>query len=153
MLTLGATLIGINNGDLRTFKTDLDHTLRIGWGAHCRRLCARGGKRHTQPRPLDVERLQAAGVDAILVGESLMASPDIGAAARRRAAGTLGRRGVSCSQPWSSCERAACSTRDEHEHSITAGATQEDPSAAVAIPESASRQCWPGWRSFSHWRL
>jgi indole-3-glycerol phosphate synthase len=28
----------------------------------------------------DVERLEAAGVDAILVGETLMASPDIGAA-------------------------------------------------------------------------
>jgi indole-3-glycerol phosphate synthase len=28
----------------------------------------------------DVERLQNAGVDAILVGESLMANPDIGAA-------------------------------------------------------------------------
>jgi indole-3-glycerol phosphate synthase len=28
----------------------------------------------------DVKRLQAAGVDAILVGESLMRQPDIGAA-------------------------------------------------------------------------
>ncbi|MEM6656275.1 MAG: hypothetical protein AAF596_10755, partial [Planctomycetota bacterium] len=28
----------------------------------------------------DVERLEAAGVDAILVGESLMRQPDIGAA-------------------------------------------------------------------------
>jgi len=28
----------------------------------------------------DVERLESAGVDAILVGETLMASPDIGLA-------------------------------------------------------------------------
>ena len=31
----------------------------------------------------DVERLQAAGVDAMLVGESLMRQPDIGAAVDR----------------------------------------------------------------------
>ena len=31
----------------------------------------------------DVERLEAAGVDAVLVGESLMREPDIGAAVDR----------------------------------------------------------------------
>ena len=31
----------------------------------------------------DVQRLEAAGVDAILVGESLMREPDIGAAVDR----------------------------------------------------------------------
>lgn len=73
----GATLIGINNRDLRTFKTDLDHTLRMRERIpdECV-LVAESGIRNRA----DVERLQAAGVDAILVGESLMASPDIGAA-------------------------------------------------------------------------
>jgi len=73
----GATLIGINNRDLRTFKTDLDHTLRMR-----ERIpddCVLVSESGIRTRA-DVERLQAAGVDAILVGETLMASPDIGAA-------------------------------------------------------------------------
>ena len=73
----GATLIGINNRDLRTFETDLDHTLRLRQRIpdECV-LVAESGIRTRA----DVLRLQEAGVDAMLVGESLMASPDIGAA-------------------------------------------------------------------------
>ncbi|HEX3998171.1 MAG TPA: indole-3-glycerol phosphate synthase TrpC [Pirellulales bacterium] len=73
----GATLIGVNNRDLRTFKTDLDHTLRLRDRIpdQCV-LVAESGIRGRA----DVLRLEAAGVDAILVGEALMASPDIGAA-------------------------------------------------------------------------
>jgi len=73
----GATLIGINNRDLRTFETDLEHTLRLRERIpdECV-LVAESGIRNRA----DVARLEAAGVDAILVGETLMASPDIGAA-------------------------------------------------------------------------
>jgi indole-3-glycerol phosphate synthase len=73
----GATLIGINNRDLRTFVTDLDHTLRLRdrVPGECVLVSESGIRNHA-----DVERLAAAGVDAILVGETLMASPDIGAA-------------------------------------------------------------------------
>jgi indole-3-glycerol phosphate synthase len=73
----GATLIGINNRDLNTFVTDLDHTLRMRDRVpdECV-LVAESGIRNRA----DVERLEQAGVDAILVGETLMASPDIGAA-------------------------------------------------------------------------
>jgi indole-3-glycerol phosphate synthase len=73
----GATLIGINNRDLHTFQTDLEHTLRMRDRIpdECL-LVAESGIRTRA----DVERLEAAGVDAILVGETLMASPDIGAA-------------------------------------------------------------------------
>ncbi|HEY4309090.1 MAG TPA: indole-3-glycerol phosphate synthase TrpC [Pirellulales bacterium] len=73
----GATLIGINNRDLRTFKTDLDHTLRMRERIpdECVLVAESGIRTRT-----DVERLQNAGVDAILVGESLMANADIGAA-------------------------------------------------------------------------
>ncbi|REK18441.1 MAG: indole-3-glycerol phosphate synthase TrpC [Planctomycetota bacterium] len=73
----GATLIGVNNRDLRTFTTDLEHTLvlRPRVPDECVLVSESGIRTHA-----DVERLQAAGVDAILVGESLMASPDIGAA-------------------------------------------------------------------------
>jgi indole-3-glycerol phosphate synthase len=73
----GATLIGVNNRDLRTFKTDLDHTLRLRDRVpdQCV-LVAESGIRTRA----DVLRLEAAGVDAILVGEALMASIDIGSA-------------------------------------------------------------------------
>jgi indole-3-glycerol phosphate synthase len=73
----GATLIGINNRDLRTFETDLGHALRLRERVpdECV-LVAESGIRTRA----DVLRLEEAGVDAMLVGETLMASPDIGAA-------------------------------------------------------------------------
>lgn len=76
----GATLIGVNNRDLRTFETDLEHTLRLRERipGECV-LVAESGIRTRD----DVLRLEAAGVDAILVGESLMREADIGAAVDR----------------------------------------------------------------------
>ena len=73
----GATLIGINNRNLRTFETDLDHTieLRQQLPDNCLVVSESGIGSHA-----DVQRLAAAGVGAILVGESLMRQPDIGAA-------------------------------------------------------------------------
>jgi indole-3-glycerol phosphate synthase len=77
VLDAGATLIGVNNRDLRTFQVDLDHTIRL------RRLvpddCLLVAESGIRTRA-DVERLQAAGVSAILVGESLITQRDIGAA-------------------------------------------------------------------------
>ncbi len=80
VLTAGAALVGINNRDLRTFKTDLDHTLRLRGRipAECV-VVSESGIRN----PADVARLKAAGVHAILVGESLVTAPDIGAAVDR----------------------------------------------------------------------
>lgn len=74
---VGATLIGINNRDLRTFQTDLEHTLRLRQRVpdECV-LVAESGIRTRA----DVLRLEQAGVDAMLVGETLMSSPDIAAA-------------------------------------------------------------------------
>ncbi len=76
----GATLIGINNRNLHTFEVDLEHTIRM------RKLvpdeCVLVGESGIRTRD-DVERLESAGVDAILVGESLMREPDIGAAVDR----------------------------------------------------------------------
>ena len=73
----GATLIGINNRDLRTFETDLEHTLRLR--DRVPDECVLVSESGIRTRA-DVQRLAAAGVDAILVGETLMASADIGAA-------------------------------------------------------------------------
>jgi indole-3-glycerol phosphate synthase len=76
----GATLIGVNNRDLHTFKVDLEHTIRMR--EHVPDECVLVGESGIRTRD-DVQRLEAAGVDAILVGESLMREPDIGAAVDR----------------------------------------------------------------------
>ena len=73
----GATLIGINNRDLHTFETDLEHTLRLR--ERIPDECVLVSESGIRTRA-DVQRLAAAGVDAILVGETLMSSPDIGQA-------------------------------------------------------------------------
>jgi indole-3-glycerol phosphate synthase len=73
----GATLIGVNNRDLRTFELDLENTLSMRH--HVPDQCVLVAESGIRTRA-DVERLQAARVDAMLVGETLMAHPDIGAA-------------------------------------------------------------------------
>ena len=79
VLSTGTKLLGINNRDLRTFVTSLEHTFRVkklvpddvllvsesGIGTHA-----------------DIQRLRSEGIGAVLVGESLMRQPDIGIAVR-----------------------------------------------------------------------
>ena len=80
VLAAGAMLVGINDRDLRSFATDLEHTLRLRERIpdECVVVSESGIR-----TPADVARLQAAGVHAVLVGESLVSSPDIGAAVDR----------------------------------------------------------------------
>lgn len=73
----GATLIGVNNRDLRTFEVDLNHTTRLREKVPDQ--CVLVGESGIRDRA-DVELLQNAGVDAILVGETLMRHDDIAAA-------------------------------------------------------------------------
>jgi indole-3-glycerol phosphate synthase len=80
VLAAGATLIGVNNRDLRTFSVDLEHTLRIRRDVPPQCVLVGESGIHTRE---DALRLEAAGVDAMLVGESLMAEADIGAAVDR----------------------------------------------------------------------
>jgi indole-3-glycerol phosphate synthase len=80
VLDAGATLIGVNNRDLRTFTVDLNHT--IGLREHIPDDCVLVSESGIKTKA-DVDRLQAAGVQAILVGESLMRETDIGAAVDR----------------------------------------------------------------------
>ena len=77
VLAAGARLVGVNNRDLRTFTTDLEHTLRLRREIPADRVLV--GESGIRTRA-DVERLEAAGVQAMLVGESLMRQADIGAA-------------------------------------------------------------------------
>lgn len=73
----GATLIGINNRNLHTFEVDLEHTLRLRERIPDECVLVAESGIHTRA---DVERLEAARVDAMLVGESLMRQADIAAA-------------------------------------------------------------------------
>lgn len=77
VLASGATLVGINNRDLRTFETRLGHTLDLmpHVPAGVAVVSESGIRTHA-----DLRRLADAGVQAVLVGESLMRSPDVGAA-------------------------------------------------------------------------
>jgi indole-3-glycerol phosphate synthase len=78
-LRLNPPLIGINNRDLHTFSVDLSVTERLASMAPPDvTLVAESGIFTVE----DVERVAAAGVDAILVGESIVKSPDIGAQVR-----------------------------------------------------------------------
>jgi indole-3-glycerol phosphate synthase len=74
VLEAGATLIGVNNRDLRSFSVDLHHTVRMREQVpdHC--LLVGESGIHSRE---DVLLLERAGVNAILVGERLMASSDI----------------------------------------------------------------------------
>jgi indole-3-glycerol phosphate synthase len=80
VLDAGATLIGVNNRNLHTFKVDLEHTIRMR--EHIPETCVLVGESGIKTYD-DVRRLESASVDAILVGESLMREPDIGAAVDR----------------------------------------------------------------------
>lgn len=84
VLDLGATLVGINNRNLATMTTDLGHALRLRERVPANVvLVAESGIRSRA----DVEQLEAAGIDAMLVGESLLVQPD----PRAAAAALLGR--------------------------------------------------------------
>jgi indole-3-glycerol phosphate synthase len=77
VLDSGGPVIGINNRDLRTFRTRLEHTLELLPKIPGDRtvVSESGISSHA-----DLVRLGAAGAKAVLVGESLMRAPDIGAA-------------------------------------------------------------------------
>ena len=78
-LDAGADLVGINNRDLRSFEVSLATTERLApLAPDGVVLVAESGIRTRA----DVQRLKACGVHAVLVGETLMRSEDVEAAAR-----------------------------------------------------------------------
>ena len=74
-LLSGAMMVGINNRDLTTFKVNLQTTLDLLNDIPDDRLVVSESGITTRE---DVLELQRAGVDAVLVGESLMREKDIG---------------------------------------------------------------------------
>jgi indole-3-glycerol phosphate synthase len=71
-LRCGAALVGINNRDLRTLEVDMNTTLRLApMVPDDVVVVSESGYR----RPEEAERAREAGVDALLVGESLVRHP------------------------------------------------------------------------------
>ena len=73
-LDTDASIIGINNRDLNTFKTDLETTFKL-------RPLIPDGKTIVSESGIstrsDIIRLKECGVSAVLIGETLMRTPDI----------------------------------------------------------------------------
>jgi indole-3-glycerol phosphate synthase len=76
-LALNTPLIGINNRNLKTFDTRLETTLELLARIPPSRFVVTESGILS---PADVTRMRAAGVQAFLVGEAFMRSPDPGAA-------------------------------------------------------------------------
>ena len=78
-LAAGARIIGVNNRDLRSLEVRLkiSDELIQAIPDECVAVCESGLRSHA-----DLARLRAAGFDAFLVGEHLMAQPDPAAALR-----------------------------------------------------------------------
>ncbi|GBR10871.1 indole-3-glycerol phosphate synthase TrpC [Acetobacter oeni] len=78
-LVLDTSLIGINNRDLKTLRTDLQTTINLAPLVPPDKIIVSesGIKTHE-----DVQRLSAVGASGFLVGESLLRNPDPGAGIR-----------------------------------------------------------------------
>jgi indole-3-glycerol phosphate synthase len=75
-LAAGAQLLGINNRNLRTFETRIDVTLALAAQVPPGVVLVSESGIHT---PADVRSVGDSGVDAVLVGESLLRQEDPGA--------------------------------------------------------------------------
>ncbi len=71
----GATIIGINNRDLKTFEIDLDTTRRLAPLVPEDRIIVSESGINTKD---DIRSLKEAGVRAFLIGEALMRENDMG---------------------------------------------------------------------------
>jgi indole-3-glycerol phosphate synthase len=94
-LAAGAEVVGINNRDLSRFETDLAITERLAPGLPSEVVVVGESGIETAS---DVDRMGAAGVDAVLVGESLVRADDPVAAVEALAGrGRAPRRGAGSS--------------------------------------------------------
>ena len=87
-LDVGAEIIGINNRDLKTFHTDIATSFHLRKSIPNDKIVVSESGIYTRE---DVIRLGEADMDAILVGESLMRSADMGGKVRA----LLGSKGAS----------------------------------------------------------
>jgi indole-3-glycerol phosphate synthase len=73
VVAAGARVIGINNRNLHTFEVRLEHTLELASRVPGDRVLVSESGIKTRE---DMVRLEAAGVKAVLIGETLMRSAD-----------------------------------------------------------------------------
>ena len=78
-IAVGAEIIGINNRDLRTFKTDLGVTERLAPTVPPGKIVVSESGVSSRD---GIQRARAAGAHAVLVGEALVTAPDPGAKLR-----------------------------------------------------------------------
>ncbi len=69
----GARIVGVNNRDLRTFEVDFGRSIDLRPAAGTERVFVSESGVETRA---DVARLEDAGVDAVLIGETLMRAAD-----------------------------------------------------------------------------
>ena len=72
-LNLGAEIVGVNNRDLRTFQVDMNNSIRLRKMAPDNVVFVSESGIRT---PDDIRLLYENQVDAVLIGETLMRSPD-----------------------------------------------------------------------------
>jgi indole-3-glycerol phosphate synthase len=79
-LAAGARILGVNNRDLRTLEVRIETSQELVEAIpdKCIAVCESGLSTHA-----DLARLRAAGFDAFLIGEHLMAQPDPSIALRK----------------------------------------------------------------------
>src|SRR5258708_19621134 len=72
-LAAGARILGVNNRNLRTLEVRVETSYELieSIPEECIAVCESGLRTHG-----DLTRLRAAGFDAFLIGEHLMAQPD-----------------------------------------------------------------------------
>jgi len=73
VLNLGAEIVGVNNRDLRTFQVDMNNSIRLRKMASDNVVFVSESGIRT---PEDIRLLYENKVDAVLIGETLMRSPD-----------------------------------------------------------------------------
>ena len=78
-LDSGAEIVGINNRDLRTFKTDIGTTERLAPLVPAQKIIVSESGISARE---DVQRVKSAGAHAVLVGEALVTARDPGAKLR-----------------------------------------------------------------------
>ena len=87
-IAAGARVIGVNNRNLKDFTVDVGNSLRLRSLAPVDTLFVAESGIQT---PEDIQRLRDAGVNGVLIGETLMRSPDKKAMLTRLNGGPLGK--------------------------------------------------------------